>query len=229
MKFTPGPAIASASGSIGGTVFSRNRGGAYTRNRAIPVTSTTSQALAAKARFATESQFWQTLTDGERGAWDSYSLQRPITDTLGFPRHLTGHQTFIAINTRRALIGDARLTAPPIVSAPTGLLTAVQDGDEGLGDVDLTFTGSPLGATEHLYMYAAITNSAGINYVQNLLKFIGVSAAAETSPYDNEAQIETRLGTLVVGTKLFVQVHVYDNATGLISLPLRSEVIITTT
>lgn len=229
MKFTPGPAIAAASGSIGGTVFSRNRGGAYTRNRSIPVTSSTTPALNAKQRLATASQAWQGLTAAQRAAWANWALQNPVTDALGFPRHKTGHQSYVGINARRASLGDVALATPPIVPAPVGLLTVVADGDIGAGDVDIAFTATPLGATEELYLEAAVVNSAGITNVNNLFRLVGSSAAAQVSPFDWQSLVETRLGTLVVGQTLFARVSVYDNATGLLSLPLIDSVLVTTT
>ncbi len=229
MKFTPGPAIAAASGSIGGTVFSHNRGGPYTRNRSIPITVSSDAALNAKQRLATASQDWQGLSDVQRESWTNWALQNPVTDALGFPRHKTGHQSYVGINARRASAGDVAIAVPPIVPAPDGLLTLVVDGDIGLGDVDLEFTASPLGATELLYIEAAVTNSQGINNVNSLLRLVGFSAAAQASPFDIESIVEARLGTLVVGQKLFARVSVYDNATGLLSLPLVDTVVITTT
>ncbi len=228
-KFTPGPIIAAISGSIGGTTFSHNRGGTYARNRSIPVVSTTTFALNAKARLATASSAWRALTDANRAAWLSWALQNPVTDTLGFPRHLTGHQAYIALSVRLAIIGTAANADPPIIGAPSGLLTVIQDGDIGLGDVDIEFTASPLAATSLLWIQAAVTNSQGIANVNNLYRFLGVSAAAETSPFDDQSLVETRLGTLIVGQKLHTKVSVLDNTTGLLSLPLTDTVIITTT
>lgn len=228
-KITPGPMIAAASGSVGGTVFSHNRGGMYTRNRSIPVISTTSFALAAKSRLSTAASAFSALTAGERQAWDSFALQRPVIDTLGHPRHLTGFQQYVGINARRAQAEDVAITAPPIVAAPDGLLTLVVDGDIGLGDVDITFTPTPLGATDEIWLRAAVTNSPAINYVSNLLRFVLHSAAAQTSPLDIQTETESRLGTLVVGQTLHVEVSVYDNATGLLSTPIRDSVVITTT
>lgn len=227
-KFTPGPAVAAVSGSIGGTVFSRNKGGAYMRFRAVPTTSSTDFALNAKARLSTASQAWQTLTVGQRGSWKQWALQNPITDVLGFPRALTGHQAYVSINARRAAVGDVPLAEPPIVPAPTGLLTIVQDADIGSGDTDLTFTATPLGATEAIYLEAAVTNSPGITNVNNLMRFTGITAAAATSPVDVQSLIETRLGTLIVGQTLFVRASVYDDATGLVSLPLVDNVVVST-
>ncbi|KKL73251.1 hypothetical protein LCGC14_2076760, partial [marine sediment metagenome] len=60
---TPGPTVAAISGSIGGTVYSRNRGGAYIRNRAIPVDPNTSFQINVRAILAAQSQNWADLTD----------------------------------------------------------------------------------------------------------------------------------------------------------------------
>lgn len=221
--------IAAASGSVGGTVFSHNRGGAYTRNRAIPVTSTTAEALAAKSRLATASSAFADLTATQRAAWLSWSLQNPVIDALGFPRHLSAQQAYVGINARRARAEDAALNDPPIGTAPDGLLTLILDADIGLGDTDITFTPTPLGATEEIWLRAAVTNSAGIQFVQNLYKWILHSAAAQASPLDIQTEVEARLGTLIVGQTLHVEVSVYDNATGLLSRPLRDSTVVTTT
>lgn len=228
-KFTPGPMVAAVSGSIGGTVFSRNRGGAYTRNRAIPITSTTADALAAKARLGSISGDWQGLTAGERDSWKFWADANPINNTLGMSIRKTGQQAFVGLNIRLALAAAAAITDPPIVTAPNALLTALQDADIGLGDTDLTYTATPLGASEQIWLQAAVTSSAGIEYVTNLLRFAGVSAAAQASPFDDQSIIEARIGTLVVGQTLHVFASVFDNATGLLSKPLRSDVVVSTT
>ncbi len=228
-KFVAAAPVGTISGSIAAQTYSHNKGGPYIRNRGIPTISLTPDALAAKSRMSTEASAWGTLTGVQRAAWDSYALQRPVINALGNPRHLSGFQQFVGINARRAFNADARLTDPPITTAPNGLLTLILDGDIGLGDVDLVFTPTPLGATETLYFKAAVTNSPGITFVRNLLRLLPFSAAAQASPFDIQTQVEARLGTLIVGQTLHVEVSVYDNATGLVSQPLRDDVVITTT
>lgn len=229
MKFMPGPFIGNASGSIGGNVFSRNRYGAYVRDRAIPVTSTTTEALNAKAIFTTQSQAWRSLTDGERLAWKEWALDNPITDALGQQQELAGNAAFIQINARLAAIGSPAITDPPVAAPPTGLTSIVQECDIGTADFDLTFLATPLGATEKLYIQAAVVNSAGINYVKNKLRLIGVSAAAQASPYDHQAQLESRFGTAVAGQTVHVLVSVVDTATGLLSGRLSERTLVTDT
>lgn len=229
MIFTPGPIVAALSGSVGGTVASRNRGGAYFRMRAVPITSTTPEALASKTRFADASQSWQLLTLGQRNAWQEWANANPSINALGFPKTLSGAQAYIAIAARMAALGDIAITDPPIIPAPDPLITMTQRGDIGAGSVQAEFTASPLAANEHLYIRAAITSSAGINNVQNLLRLTVRSPAAQSSPFDDQSEIETRLATLVVGQTLHVEISVYSATTGLVSGPLRSDVLVTTT
>ncbi len=228
MKFMPGPFIGNASGSIGGNVFSRNRYGAYTRVRAIPVTSTTDAALNAKARLTTASQAWQALTDLQRLAWKEWALDHPIIDALGQQQELAGNAAYIMLNARLAAVGGAVIAVPPVIAPPTGLLTLVQDADIGAGDTDLVFTATPLGANEALYIQAAVVDSAGISYVQNKLRFVGVSAGAQASPFAHDTLVEARFGTLIVGQTLHVQVAVVDTVTGLISGALADRTVVTT-
>lgn len=227
-KFTPGPFVSAVSGSIGGTVFSHNKGGQYTRTRAIPITSTTEEALAAKTRLSTASAAWQNLTSGQRDAWAFWARSNPVNNTLGMSKILAGQQAFVGNHIRMSIANAATLTSPPIIAAPEGLETVVQDGDIGAGDVDLVFTATPLAANVHIWLLAAVVNSAGINYVSNLLRFCGTSAGAQSSPFDNQSIIEARLGTLTVGQTLHVFPRVFDTTSGLISGPQRARVTITT-
>ena len=51
----PGAVVSVLSGKIGGTVFARNRGGAYARAYAIPTRVTSDLAMSVKAAFAAAS------------------------------------------------------------------------------------------------------------------------------------------------------------------------------
>ena len=226
---TPGPLAAAVSGSIGGTVFSRNRGGPYVRNRSVPVDPNTQSQQNVRSILATQSSSWADQTDAVRAAFRNWATQNPVINALGHSILLSGQQAFVQLNARLALDAQTLLTAPPIINAPDGLATLVQDGDIGIGDVDATFTVTPLPAGIKLWIQAAVVNSAGVRYVRNLLRFVGTSAAAETSPFDDQALIETKFGTLIVGQTLHVRISTFDTATGLLSVGLESSVVITTT
>jgi len=187
------------------------------RRRAIPSTVSSTPADNIKAILAARSQAWSALTSSQRAAWTEYARQTPVLNALGNAITRSGHQAYVALNTRLALMGLSLITAPPIVNAPDALLTYSQTFDIGAGTFAAAFTPTPLAAGLRLWTLAAVTNSAGINYVKNLYRWVGVSAAAQASPYDQQAQIEARWGALVVGQTVHIRQHVVDGATGLLS------------
>lgn len=228
-KYTPGPTVASVSGSIGGTVYSRNRYGQYMRFRAKPVVSTTDYANVAKANFAAAAEGWPSLTAAQRAAWETWAQTNPVPNSLGIPQVLAGNAAYVQLNARLIRAGDTVISVPPLAEAPAALLTLVADGDIGAGDVDLTFTATPLAATERLWVWAAVVDNPSRNYVRNLLKLIAITAAAQASPYDYETAIVTRFGTLQVGQKIVIEAQVQSTASGLLSTRRQSSVIVTTT
>ena len=225
---TPGPLAAALSGSVGGTVFSRNRGGAYVRNRSIPVDPNTSFQIAVRAFLSAQSQNFADRTAAERAAWRSWALQNLVINALGNQIRLSGHQAYVQLNSRIALIGATTIDVPPIINAPTGLDSLVLDADIGVGDVDVAFTGTPLDAGVGLWIQAAVTNSPAITYVRNLLRFIFLSPDAQASPLDIQTEVEARFGTLIVGQTLHVRVGTFERTTGLLSVALEDSTVVST-
>jgi len=229
MKYTPGIAIGAASGSIGGTTFSRNRYGAYTRTRAIPVNPNTLAQQNARSRLSTYSANWQTLTASQRLAWKSWANQNPITNTLGAQQVLTGQAAYVGLNTRLAQATDTAIDVPPLTPAPTSLVSLSGTWDIGAGDFQLVFTATPLGADDRLWVQAAVVSSAGINYIKNLLRVVVITAKAQASLYDSQSAIEAVFGGLQVGQIVHVWASVFDSATGLLSVPLSTKGTVVTT
>lgn len=218
-KVMHGTLAGQVSGSVGAETYSRNRYGAYVRNRAKPVVPVTEFVLNAKARLSAESARWNTLDADERLAWQTWAQTNPITDRLGQSQILTGHAAFVGINTRLAFAGNSVIDVPPVAAAPVALTTLTGTWDIGAGDFELAFTPTPLGATEKLWVQAAVVDRAGINFVKNLLKVVVVSAAAQATGYDTQAAIESRFGALAVGQIVVVMASVFSTATGLLSSP----------
>lgn len=228
-KFTPGAIVGQISGSIGGTTYSYNRYGPYMRRRAVPVTSTTPAAIAAKARLTTATQAWQSLTAANKLAWNSWTLTNPVTNSLGQPQVLTGHVAFVGLATRLLLLGSPIANTPPLLAAPAPFTSISLVADIGAGDVALTFAPTPTGAVEKVWIRAAIITSPGIKYVQNQLRFIFASGLAEASPLDIETEVVARLGALGVGNTLFVEASVAYQDNGQLSAPLATSAVVIST
>lgn len=86
-----GAIVANISGSIGGTTFARNRGGAYIRNRTVPLNPQSPRQVEVRQRFGALSNLWSTtVTTVQRAAWELYASNVPITNALGEDRNVSG-------------------------------------------------------------------------------------------------------------------------------------------
>jgi hypothetical protein len=112
---------------------------------------------------------------------------------------------------------------------PNGLTTLTLTADIGAGNYELIYTPTPAGAAQSIWVRACKLPGASINYVKNRLRVTQISAAAQASPLDVQAGIETQFGASLVGEKVVVFIHVLDRNTGLLSLPLRAEAIVVST
>jgi hypothetical protein len=228
-KFTPGPMVSAISGSQGGTTFSRNPYGAYTRTRAIPTVSTTQAATNAKARFTTASQAWNGLTAAQRLSWEGWAAQNPVVDALGQQQQLKGNAAYIRINALLDYAGESPLSAPPITDPPTALTDLSQTLDIGAGTFLITFAATPLAADDVLVSRVAVVDSGGITYVQNYMRLVDFSAKAQATGLDIQTEIEAVFGTLVVGQFVHLECFVLDTATGLRSRPRKTSGVVVST
>src|SRR5438045_4972223 len=98
------------SGSIGSRTYSHNKGGAYLRNRRVPVNPTTVSQGAVRNQLAASSANWANLTDAQRSAWSAYASVNPVTDRLGQTINISGQSMYVSCNTRLQQMGQAVIT-----------------------------------------------------------------------------------------------------------------------
>lgn len=225
----PGGGVAQASGALGGLVFSHNRSGQYVRARSSPVQPDTYWQSKMKGALSGASAEWAGLTAGRRLAWNAWAQNNPVPNRLGDMIRLQGNAAFCQINARQLFNTSPLILDPPTGAAPGALIYAVSTFDIGAGGCELTYTATPLQASEYLYVRGAVLLSVGQNFVTNKIRWCGLSGAAQASPFDWQSIVEGRLGTLVVGMKVVLMVQVWDQSTGLVSVPRRVEGTVVTT
>jgi hypothetical protein len=131
-----------ASGSTGGMTASRNRGGLYLRSRAIPVNPNSSRQAIVRAALGTLVQRWnQTLTAAQRGDWENYAQQVPVTNVFGDQIQLSGQQHFIRSNIPRVQTNDATGIADDApttfnTGAPPTSIETLNGGDPQIIGID---------------------------------------------------------------------------------------------
>jgi hypothetical protein len=114
--------------SVGGTVFSRNLGGAYTRARVAPVNRNSPKQTAVRANFAANSKLWSgTMTAAQRLAWQFFAASNPLVNVLGASIIVSGLSMAQKLNQRLVQIGK-----PPILNPPLNLNVPAMPGVFGV-------------------------------------------------------------------------------------------------
>ena len=223
----PGAMVSQASGRIGGTIFSRNRGGAYVRNGSIPTTVTTPFAQLIKSVTAAQSQAWAGLDAAVQEQWREWATQNPVINRLGQSRTLSGHQAFVQINGRLVYAGFAALVSPPIGEAPAPFVPGTVTFVDAPLSLKVAFTPTPATTGVAVQCYAFLANSPGVSYVRNRLALVTTSAAAAATPLDIAQDVVDRFGTPQEGQTLHIGLRALDSTTGLVSSVFYSSTLLT--
>ena len=224
MKFI-GTISTEMSGSLGGITASRNRGGAYFRQRVTPTNPNSTKQSQVRTIVQFLSDYWtNTLTQPQRDAWDNYNLQTP-----GFVG--TGIDAFIRCNIPRLYWNALAATEilPLVVTAPAifdvGSFSPIALGvvDASASTAIFAFTDTDEWANEDesaMLIYgsppvnASRTNYFGLYNLFNIV--IGDAVTPPTSP-NTTANYPF---TLTAGQRIFLKVRV-SRADGRLASPQR--------
>lgn len=210
--FRPGPMIGEARGSIGGSTFSRNRGGMYIRNRATPTNTITLARTQARALFATVSAAWQTaLTPTQRAAWNAWAEFAPEAESLnklGDTIRIGGKAAYQRINMRLLYAGLPPVTATPDDSIPaTPVVNSLDIVRELNGDFVLTVALTTNPANQHFQLFSGPYVPPGATLVQkNQLRLINTGVVA-TNEVNGGPQWVSRYGAVQAGQRIALGVR----------------------
>lgn len=206
------PTLGELSGSIGAVTFSHNKGGPYIRRHAIPTNPNSTRQQTMRTILSTLAGLWSTLlTPAQRDQWNTWASNQAKTGPLGNSVAWTGINGYVSLNAHLLDSGDTRIDAPPIVVAPTGLLTASADISAAT-TVDLTFTDTPLAANHKPVLFMSLPQSGAAlpNFRQT--RIVGYGAAAQVSPW-----AATLPFSVIAGQTVVFFAAIMDDETGLFS------------
>jgi hypothetical protein len=171
-----GTMITNASGRLGDTIWSRNRGGPYARAYVVPTDPNTSEQQAARNSMAHVVNRWQTtLSPAQRTAWSEYSrgIHRP--NRIGERRSVGGFPEYVKANFLRryeltwlGVLGLPDVDDPPPkghgatpLSMPTVASVSTLDGT-----VEVTFNADDPWWSQQagLYIWGAAASTVTINW-----------------------------------------------------------------
>lgn len=175
------------SGSIGGTVWSRNRYGAYIRNRSVPVNPNTDRQVAVRNIVRALTIAWQNvLTTAQRDAWDVYASNVTWLNKLGQSVNLTGLNHFIRSNTPRLQSGSDRVDDGPVIfNLATAELELAVTASEATQQASIAFDNAAAWANETgacQYVYGGLPQNGGIKFFGGPWRLIGLIEGDDITP-----------------------------------------------
>lgn len=216
-----GGGVSAISGKIGGTVYARNRGGAYARNWAKPTNTPTTKQSSNRLAFGNVSKAWAALTVLQQENWNTLASTVTRMNRLGDLYTPTGRQIFLESANNLRVVGFDPLTdAPPSLLQPTidGFPVFAPTVDAGAVD---SFGVSGLAA------------QAGISYVLESTKMFGqqkgnfsldyrvLRVAVTAATIAALADYIAAYGDIAaVGDTVSIRLRYIDTANGMASPPL---------
>lgn len=199
---------------LNGSVFSRNRGGAYLRNKVTPLNPQTSAQVAARSLLTFFSQSWRSLSDDQRAAWNGSVASWSSTDIFGDTINPTGATLYIRLNCNISIAGGTAISLPPAQLGAAALTSLSIVADASANTLAVTFAASPVPADHAMVIESTANLSPGISNANSNFRTIEVVAAAATSPHAAGASQVTKFGAMVEGQKIFVRAKMIRLSTG---------------
>lgn len=211
---------------LNGSVFSRNRGGAYLRNKVTPVNPQSLAQVGARALLTQFSQAWRSLTEQQRAAWNASVQSWATTDIFGDVVNPSGNTLYTRLNVNISNAGGTPVSVPPspVGAAALTLLTVAATVTGPTFDVSFLPAAVPVGHAMFLESTAML--SPGISNANSSFRKISVLPTAEASPYDAATEQIAKFGSLAAGQKVFVRAKFINKATGEVSQRLVASAIV---
>lgn len=224
IKFTA--FLADMRNKLNGSVFARNRGGAYVRTKVTPLNPQSVRQVAARNLLTSLAQNFRSLTQEQITAWNEAVTQWQTTDIFGDLVSPTGLALYVRLNANISNAGGSLLTSPP---APVGAdaLTELELTAAVTGDVfEIAFAPVSVPADHTLYIESTSMLSPGINNANSRFRYIGIAAETSASPLDAFSMQTAKFGSLVSGQKAYVRCKFINKLTGEVSLALKASAIV---
>lgn len=227
-----GGGITEMRGSIGGTVFSRNKSGAIARQRTTPINPKTALQSAIRAILAFVSQLWRTGTSAaQKAAWAVFAANVEAKNKLGEVIHLSGFNQFVKSNTAIKNAGLAAISDAPTVFTLPGedplFATAI---DAGTGKISVTFDDARDWVDEDeaaMLVYMGLPQDDSIGFFDGPWRYAGsIEGDGVTAPTTPDANIDVPF-PVADGQKVWVKAKIL-RADGRLSDSFRFDSIVAT-
>lgn len=227
---TFGTNITQARGSAGGSVYSRNKGGAYLRARITPANPKTVAQMKVRNTFAANAKAWSgTLTAAQRLAWTNFAIANPLVNILGATITVSGLAMYQKLNQVLAQIGSANISDPPAdLSVPANGAATGITMDSTTGVFTIVTAAQVTAAGMRYYVFATKALPPGRQPGTSDFRYITtVAAVAAATTLDISVGYYNTFGAGTPGANVGVLVATVNIATGAVTPGLRFAALMT--
>lgn len=205
---------------LNGSVFSKNRGGNYLRNKVTPVNPQSVYQTAKRSIFGSISSGFRSLTAPQVNAWNDAAQNFPYTDIFGDSKILSGHQLHQKLNTNLAQVNATLLTNPPTPRTIEAVGWTLSDFNVAgsTWEIELNFgTGSSF---DSWLIEATPPIPTSVNFVKNKFRSFSLMNNIGTDPIAADAfnKYVSRFGAPSPGSRFFARVFAVSRNSGQVSL-----------
>ena len=221
MKVKFGAIVVDGSGKLGGHVFTKTKAGNAMRTKTTPVNRRSTAQQGVKSKFTANAQAFRALTAAQIAAWNVAAQDFKVKNHFGDSVTLSGMALYQRLNSNIVKAGGTIIADPPLqVAVPSvdDLVLATCT----IAVMTATFKPTPTAATDVIIWEATRPLSAGVSFVKNQFRAIGITAAEGTSPADIYADYVAVFGAPVVGKKVWLRGTIINDETGQTGTPAQA-------
>lgn len=227
LKF--GGGITEIRGSMAGNVYSRNRYGAYMRSRTVPTNPNTARQQKVRTSLTELTSRWsQTLTAGQRTAWNLYGANVVMQNKLGENINLSGFNHYLRSNVVLLQCNIAPVDDGPIVfeipeADPAFAITA----SEATQQISYAFDNTIDWADEdgaYFYVTQGQPQNAQRNFFAGPWRYMDITAGVNGAPPASPVAAGVEFA-IAEGQHIWCAARIL-RADGRISKPFRADVLV---
>jgi hypothetical protein len=192
------------------------------RNKTTPVNPQTSFQQNARSILASQSQAWSGVSQAQRNGWSALAQTLPFTDIFGDPKTLSGQALFVKLNVNLLKIGESAISSAPLKEAVPGIQATALTATVTAGTIsalNLTIAPATIPAGFSMVVFATPAINAGVSFVKNQFRQIGVAGAPLGGVIDLETLWNARFGAISAGQKIFIRIALVSQTSGQQGIP----------
>ena len=217
MKVKFGALMVDGRGKAGGSVFSKNRGGSYMKNKTTPTNPRTTAQTMQRQLLGQLAGQWRKFTQDVRNAWKAATADYPKKNIFGDTITLAGNALYNSLNANLAKVNEPPLTLPV---SPQGVqdITMLNVTTLSTSQIIIALSDT-LGSDNKAVIRATAPFSPGISNFNNKLRDIAVLDSTDGLVANVTNEYISVFGAPIIGQKVAFSFQVVNTNTGQAGVP----------